>query len=349
MLFDGSFAHAGAALSPLPNHGLPAEGAELLEFALPYGAEPSRAVAPVTLAGTARIEEDFASTHIYERVWIDPPEIDAGLVVTVTPYNIETWNAYRDRGIVITAVTPTDADDTTLAIVPPVTIPRRGNRIDVLTILTTGDAYLDGEWTFSWSAPDATRVLPVTATRVPILALKHDWADGFQIRHEVSTRIWANKKLYEQRLPLYSTGRRNFDLATWARDAYKHKNMIQKVANLIFGVAIFSEPLTVNTTGSLQGLTVIPITQDLTYYWNVQHCTYMILWRESTGEVEPVLLHSWAAHALTLDKAVINNWDALDVTVYPMLVATCREFSIADRTAEISDFTLTPREYIVSG
>lgn len=298
---------------------------------------------------TGHLTPNFGTTHIYDRIWLSPYYINCGFILYNIAYTISFWNAYLTTQYTINNITDSDLEppcSLTKGTLPLVLEPTEEVIYD-LVVSRGNSASLDGYYRFETDDPDVYYDLDIWGTMVVFIDIEHDWSSTYGIDYKYETVISATRTLYEQRRQLFNRCRREIHLKGYVNNYAKANNYIRYSIDKPAIVAIYSEPMRLVTSGSLQGLTTISIYEDITYYWNLQNLSDMIvIINKNTRASEVCELSSISGNDIILSGAIENNWDASSVVLYPVALMYVDQSEFSSITDTIADCNLKYREHV---
>lgn len=289
---------------------------------------------------------DFGDEFIYGRTWITPVIEAFGVMLATHIETISFWNAYKDRSVMLNAITGyldctgTLIDDSTL----PDTFTPTAEGIYTLVVTMIGSATLDCYYLFVHDAPNDDNRLDITGTRILCLPFYHNWGKTYRIKYEAETIISVTKKLYEQRRPLYPSLRREISASDTFASSIKIKNYLKTYMNHIVALPLVAEPMTINLTGPLTGLTSLPINETISDFWNLAHTDYVVLVNTATGETEVCALLGYTTSLEV--AALLNSWNAEDVIIYPIIFCVLTNHNISEITDLVAEISITAKEIL---
>jgi len=278
---------------------------------------------------------------IYGRVWLLPTSIALGLIAYDQDFEIKFWNATTGQ-ITLNSITDSGLlDNCTIAASLPDTLEPNEEFVFTLNVAQEGDLEISGDKIFSYES--TSQSLTLTGMRLIILNGEHNWADVFSVLYGFETLVTISKKLHEQRAQVLPEMRRMVTISLLERNPYL-RNYLKRALNTVIAIPISSEPILLNMTGSLQGLSSLTAASEVEYYYNLRHLTdIMAIINGTSVEVRQVL--SVSGKTISLDKGIVNNWNAEDVICYPLMTGFIEALKFDDYTAEVWKSNLQINEY----
>lgn len=263
---------------------------------------------------------DFANTHIYNRIWLREIEIDAGFVVEDIDYDMEIWNAKS------TDVQCTDIDyypnavglDMTNPAVP-FTIQRNYIEEFILTVLQEGAPVQDAIIIFTIDGDEYYTT--IEATRVITLPFEPDWFKNVKFEMKFETVIFQTERYYEQRRSLSNRPKRleSFTISESGYLAEKFFYIIQRGKDKIFGVPIFFEVF--QLLNATQGQTVLNTNGNIDKFWNLNNlCNFVMLIDIETYNVELKEITAVGVSSVTCKNPLVNTFDINKTWVYSIFL-----------------------------
>jgi len=290
--------------------------------------------------------KDFGEEFIYERTWITPVEETFGILLATQVRTINFWNAYTDRSVILSAITGyLDCTGTSIydANLPDTYTPTAEGSY-ILTVTINGPPTLGCYYLFVNDSPGVDNRLDITGTRILFLPFRHNWEGTYKIKYNAETVISTTTKFCEQRHPLFATLRREIAASDLFASGIKIKNYLKAYLNYMVALPIVTEPMTINLSGVLTGLTTLPINETISDFWNLAHSDFVALWNMVTEETEIYELDSYTT-SLVLLQPIINTWNAADVVIYPIMISILTNHSINSITDQVDKISITAKEF----
>jgi hypothetical protein len=171
-----------------------------------------------------------------------------------------------------------------------------------------------------------------------IIDAEPDWGETPEVAYGFSTVIQGNPFFKEQRRPLLSSAVRTISCT------FKVENEnAQRILNrLISGVPqvcctpVYSEPLFASVI--TQGASLLTIQTDMTYLWNAQNSSYLVLLDYTTGASEMLRVASVAGQAVTLSAPIVGVWTAAQTVIYPAFASILQDVKTVNATSRVVSF-----------
>ena len=290
--------------------------------------------------------KDFGEEFIYERTWITPNLEAFGMLLSEQIRTINFWNAYKDRSVILSAITGyLDCTGTSIHDVDlPDTYTPTAEGSYVLTVTINGSSTLDCYYLFVNDSPHINNRLDITGTRILFLPFRHNWERTYRIKYNAETVISTTTKLCEQRRPLFATLRREIAASDLFASGIKIKNYLKAYLNHIIALPIVTEAMTINLSGALTGLTTLPINETISDFWNLAHSDHVALWNTATEETEICELDSYTT-SLVLHQPILNTWNAAHVVIYPIMISVLTNNRIDSITDQVDEISITAKEF----
>ncbi len=310
---------------------------------------------PVTDVSTRTgfLWESFVD-QLYGRIWITPSSIDFGVLARESDYSVYVWNAYRSVSVDLLSITDVGVlDGITIDATLPETILPTGQVMYVLTAAPVGGIVIEGykQFNFSGLPPIGLRAetLSLEGLRAVVLNYMHNWEKNFDVQYGFQTLIAQTRKFYEQRSQINSQCRRSVSVSLLESSdrVYRLQNLLNSGRSAPWIVPLYSEPISLNMTGSLLGLTTLNTIEDLTTYWNlIQYDWMVLLFNTETEEAEVVEVSSVGTNSIELVEGPKNDWDAADVIAFTAMVSYVRANRIEYPTDQVGEVSLEMEEYV---
>lgn len=296
----------------------------------------------------ATVPMDFGDEFIYDRTWIIADRMDYGSLLATQVDIVSFWNAYRDIPITLNTITGY-LDNTGTAFgtsTLPASLAPTEEKTYTLTTTLEGAAVLDCYYLFDNDSPGTDNRFEITGTRILFLPFKHDWNENYAVKYATETIISGSPKLYEQRRPMFSTLSREIKTTDVLPNSIKTKNYLKKYNNRVITIPIVIEEMTINLTGSVLGLTTLPINEIIADFWHLAHSGFVVLWNTVTDKTEICKLNSYTT-SLVLDKEILSDWDVSEIVVYPIMFAILANVGIQSITDKVDRIEITAKEFPV--
>jgi len=291
---------------------------------------------------------DFGDEFIYDRTWIIADRMDYGSLLATQVDTVSFWNAYKNLSVTLNAITGY-LDNTGTAfntITLPASLAPTEEKTYTLTTTLEGAAVLDCYYLFDNDSPGVDNRFEITATRILFLPFNHDWNENYIIKYAAETIISTTPKLFEQRRPLFSTLNREIKTSDVLPNSIKTKNYIKKYNNRVITIPIVIEAMSVNLTGSILGLTTLPINEEISNFWHLAHSGFVVIWNTVTNKNEVCKLNSYTT-SLVLDKEILSDWDVDDIVIYPIMFAILTNTNVQSITDKTDKIEIVAREFPV--
>ena len=170
-----------------------------------------------------------------------------------------------------------------------------------------------------------------------IIDAEPDWRTPPEIAYGFNTVVQQTQHFREQRRPLFPDVTRSvsgkFVLST--KNAQRLLNVLLYGASKVCCTPIYSEPI---FAGSISGSSITAET-DLTYFWNIKHCEYLVLLDYLTGESEMLKVGSVSGQVISLAAAIVGTWIAAQTVMYPAIASVLRDVKQLSPTSQIGAFS----------
>ncbi|MCK5605702.1 hypothetical protein KAR91_27655 [Candidatus Pacearchaeota archaeon] len=288
----------------------------------------------------------YGDDQIYERIWFKPNEIAAGFISEDKPYIISIWNAYQTTIKQITGIVPTNPAGTALtADTLPTDIPPTGERLHTITVLRDGPTTQDTQ--YSYTIDGIVFVVDIQGQRIIPFSFEPNWIQDVSLTYLMQTIISNNRLFVEQRRPLLDeiVREQKFALLVNQIEAQRVINDYSFANEKLLAVPVYQEHMT--TTTAITGATVLAIVEDFTKFYNLNNLSdFVFLLDRATGKHEVKGVASIGGGNITLDNAVGETLDKASTSIYPAMLATFREVSVAHPTDNIAEISAEFQEVI---
>ncbi len=167
----------------------------------------------------------------YNRILVEPAELDMGVVVTSQEEEILVWNAYLESTVNLETLTETDFDGISVSgdVPPPdVEFAQLEERTYTILVDAEGDPTIDASLTFDWETPYDDNVVTIVGER--IIMFPYYYKVGASESLEWSTRVLTSKDGTEARSRIRTSPRQKF-----AVKSYIEPNEHSRVDNMLWG------------------------------------------------------------------------------------------------------------------
>jgi hypothetical protein len=282
--------------------------------------QPVVAVAHVSLPG---VRVEMFGGQLFGQVLVFPRAKGLGFVLTATEFPIEVWNAFRDTGEMLDAITISGSGGLTIA--DPVGEPRLFAPLQSViyqaTVPSAGATEIDQDVDFGFAGSPPGTDSEVTGSRIVLWSAAPEWGEGMEESIEFFTDVLKKYSDMEQRRRIRSIPRRALrfpSLTLNARDAAGMESLVWGWQHQPFGVPWWpdAQPL----LGDVEaGTLVIPVqTADRLFAAG----GLLALW-SSEFIFEALNIESVAADSVTVASPTQFSWTAGPATrVLPVLL--CR-------------------------
>jgi hypothetical protein len=289
---------------------------------------------------------DFLYDQVLNRIWFSPDTIDAGFITDDTPYDVWIWNAFREKTLTVSTVTPADHDGVAFPVKLPAQIPAMQERKWALTVTEKGPAVMD--MVFSLVIDGEKNPIHITAMRVILMALEPDWSDGISFKLSFDTIIATGKTLKEQRRPLVPVPARELSVS-YVVEGIEDQILLNRISwchDKMVGVPIYHEPVYVADV--TEGDTVLTAVMDIAGFVNLNRLSrYVILINRTTGLYGLYAVEDIEGQSITLTKPVTLSYPSKVTVVYPVMFALvgAAEFDVLTPIAKQARITWKELDY----
>lgn len=288
----------------------------------------------LTLLHDAVGTTDFAEEFIYNKIWITLL-IDFEFIVEVETDYIAIWNSYLDQTATITDFNdPGHSGISIDTISTPVVLATNEEKVYTVTVTPQGPAEQYTEYSFIIDG--GTYSTLVIGKRVLPFPFPANWNDRVNIDYGYETSIYSAPTTHEQRRSVVNSVRRELTCSCLVTglQAQAFENLYRKGAYRYFGVPVYPEAFTTNTT--ITGQTSIVANEDLTYMYNLQnYCTQVVIVDHTNLTAEIKLIESVAGQTVTFDIEVENTFTPANTTIYPIFIGMLRSYNFKNITDRV--------------
>lgn len=171
-----------------------------------------------------------------------------------------------------------------------------------------------------------------------ILDIELDWSENPAITYSFSSSLQDTPYFVEQRRPLLPAASRTLSYKFTESNSTleRLRNTLLAAKAELICVPIFSEPIV--AVSIVTGGSSITATTDLTYFWNIKNCSYVVLIDIVTGQSEMLGVASVSGQLIRFATNIVNTWVAAQTIIYPAMAASLKavkEGNILSKTASI--------------
>lgn len=293
-------------------------------------------------ANSAEIMTDYGHDFIFDRVWIQPLDVDLQFIVEDLEREIKIWNAWRIKSIQVTNVAVVDQEGTDL-IYPtlPHLLQKFADTVYTLEVYQDGPPLQNTIYTLTIDGDDF--VLTVTGIRIIPLFMDPNWEQSFEMTYEFSSTIFSTDHLKEQRRPLSDESWFNliFSFDTQSDANRKLFNILSYGHDKVFGVPVYNEKMTATAIGT----TSIDVSEDLSYYYNLEGASYVMIVDHVNAIAEIKEIDSIASGTINFNQNIAESFTVGSTYVYPCVFAILNSYSSNNETDDFDVVTIDLREY----
>lgn len=277
------------------------------------------------LTGTQPVDEPRATIPgeigtgaidiFYNRILIEPADVDIGNLITDQVYTVNVFNAYlTPRNVSSFTVTGDEGIEVDQPVTAPFTFGPLRMLQYVFSVSLEGPFAIDAEYTITISGVPYR--IWLHGARLVLVPFGPDWKDGCVESMEWKTGIIRSFTGHEQRRQLRKMPRAELSYSTvlHADEARQFDNLMWGWQNRSFGIPFWPDR-TVTTALAAQGTRTIPVA---TTGFSFRVHGLVVLYNSSTdfevGEIE-----SFTTTSVTVASTLARNWPAGTV-IYPGFV-----------------------------
>jgi hypothetical protein len=269
--------------------------------------------APYVLTGGIAISyfDDY-----YNRIHIQPPQIDLGNLLSVQTRQATVWNAYMTpHGLGAIQESGTEGITKSGITAPTVFAPLE-ERTFTLNVDTDGPATIDARYTFFFSSESP--VLLVSGRRVVVFGYAPNWSEPVRERLAWLTDVLLAQSGIEQRVGLRGIPRRALSYSLLTQDrlaSAKLETILLGWQSRLYALPVWTE-MQVLAAPLAAGSSTIPCqTTDYEFAAN----GLALLWR-AHDQHEAVEIASVGASSITIKSPTVSAWPA-GMRLYPVRLA----------------------------
>lgn len=299
-----------------------------IALAIPVGnvaaAAPYRAIGG-QVTGTQPLSENAAALSgevgtgaidiFYNRILIEPADVDVGNLLTDQAYTVNVFNAYLTPRTVSSF---TASGNEGIAVGGLVTAPFNIGALQMLsyvfTVSTDGPFAIDARYVLVINGVSYT--IALRGSRLVLLPFRPDWKDGCVESMEWKTNIIRTFTGHEQRRQLRQLPRAELSYSTilHAEQARQFENLMWGWQNRSFGVPFWPDKTV--TTGSITaGAITIPVN---TAGYSFKEGALVVLYNSDT-DLEVAEIDTVTSSLITVVSPLARSWPS-GSTIYPGFV-----------------------------
>lgn len=159
-----------------------------------------------------------------------------------------------------------------------------------------------------------------------IIDFEPDWSSPPEIVYGFQSVVQSTPRFVEQRRPLLPSPVRGMKCTYTleSEEAQRLVNLLSYGSSKFLGVPIYSEPLL--SAAITQGDSIITTTEDVSYLWNIQNCSYIMILDFVSHASEVLSLVSASGTVLLLSESISGSYTAENCVIYPVFVGVVKSF-----------------------
>lgn len=159
-----------------------------------------------------------------------------------------------------------------------------------------------------------------------IVDFEPDWNSPPEVSYAFQSVVQSTPRFVEQRRPLLPSPIRGMKCTYTleAEEAQRLANVLSHGASKFLGVPVYSEPLI--PTSLDQGASIISVTEDVSYMWNIQNCLYAIVIDFVSHASEILQVLSASSTTILLSGSILGAYTPANCVVYPAFVGVVKAF-----------------------
>jgi hypothetical protein len=252
----------------------------------------------------------------YNRIHIQPPQIDLGNLLSVQTRQATVWNAYMTQQGLGAILEYGTEGITESGITAPTFFSPLEERTFSLNVDPDGPATIDAIYTFVFSSESP--VLRVSGSRVVVFGFAPNWSEPVRERLAWLTDVLLTQSGIEQRIGLRGIPRRglSYSLLTQDRSASaKLETILLGWQSRLYALPVWTEMQSLSAPLAAGSSTIPCQTTDYEFAPN----GLALLWR-SHDQNEAVEIASVGASSITLKSPTVSAWPA-GTRLYPVRTA----------------------------
>ena len=168
-----------------------------------------------------------------------------------------------------------------------------------------------------------------------IIDLEPDWDESPEVSYSFQTAIQGTPYFVEQRRPIAPSAVRRIGCKyVFENERLQYaRNLFLYGSSKLCCIPVYSEPI--QAAAITQGASAITATTDLTYLWNIQNCSYLVILDFVTGQSEMLAVASVAGQTINFSSAIVNSWTAAQTIIYPAIAGMLSSIKGVDFTSTV--------------
>jgi len=272
-----------------------------------------------------------AAEVIHGKQYVIPLTIALGIITESSQHVILIWNSDHRNTATISQIQHVNPTGTVLTAPTPPQILARDcdtsafpSTTHTLTVEQDGPAVQNTQLIYTIGALVFT--VEITGQRILAFNFLPNWEQGIKQSYRFQTVMSKNERLVEQRRPLITTPLRqqtaNYCLGQPGREKELRKFLHEQrlLSTRPLAIPVYKEKIT--PTVDLNGLTVLPVNEDLTQMYDITNLTVLILVRKISDIFDHELkgVSAVGANSISVDVPVVGDFVAGDTLIYPCMI-----------------------------
>lgn len=285
---------------------------------------------------------DDYSDIFYNNFWSAPSDINLGLITGDVSYSLYIFNSHYATETLNSIENTVAQADLTQGILPSVFQPTEEKEYPLLIHLV-GSPDFSGFIKFVYTSFSIS--INVVGSRLVQFAF--DKIASMSIKHSKSVNTSQTTYLQQDRQQLDDLERRNIQCTIIRKDSYLN-SILGYGQNLIMAIPVSMEKMTAIATVPLQGLSVIDVTTDITDFFELTSCKYIILYDGTNLEVIKLSSVDFVNNKLNLLNPVTFNFSTT-TEIYPAVLCWLDNYSVSKKNVFFNSYSLSFKEAIFNG
>jgi len=263
---------------------------------------------------------DQADQTVFGNIFVDPLAFDLGFITERAEHEISIWNADYDNVAEIQAITKINEnglefDHPTI----PIDIARGDGEVHTFAVLKDGPAVQSSYFVYTINSIIYT--IEIAGKRIYVWPYFPNWKT-IDIEYKLETIIYRSPAFVEQRRPLLTWPERKI-----SAEFLHNENMAERIfhetnllARKVLAIAVWPEQAT--PTAPLQGLSILPVNEDLTGFWNLKnYADFVLLQKKSDPHVNELKeIVSVDSGSIEVAVEVAGEFTVGDTLIYPVMI-----------------------------
>lgn len=283
------------------------------------------------------------SDIIFNNYWVEPSKLDIGLVTQDINENIYIWNSYFIAKILNTIVNTVPQSVITTGALPQTLNPTE-ERLYPLLIRLVGAPDIDSTIKFEFT--DFTLILPVLGDR--IIQYSFNPVKSMTIKHNQKTLTSETTYKQQERRRLNDNEVRIIvlQIVKYKDTAFNLGVALGYGQDKAISVPIASEAMGITQTGLITGLTALNTATDISNYYELVNCQYLMLDNGVDIEILKILTVDYTTGAFIFNKPIQKSFNGNNTRMFPVVICYIIGYNVSQKQNNYIVYNLTFKEVV---